>query len=317
MPDVETKVDKLTDIAAEPFADLDAQRVAFTQMGAALPRPEVGAVSEHAAPSLNGEVPVRLYRPVGRESPPLLIFLHGGGWIFGDLNSHDAACRQLVAEADCAVAAVAYRLAPEYPFPAALEDCVAAAEWLLDRAGSLGLDADRVALGGESAGANLAAVAIRHLNDRDGRRPMMQLLIHPPTDFRLTSQGIDANPTQGLDRGTLTALRDAYLPEGGWLDPDASPLLAEDLSGLPPALLITVEADPLTAEGEAYAARLAASGVETTLVRLPGLAHGFMFVSAEEPLVRDAYRRIGTMIQRAFAPIGARQPDGMDARSRP
>lgn len=304
-------------VTAGLFASLEEQRRVFAATGAALPRPEIGDITDHRVPSSGGDIDVRLYRPVSVSRPPLLVFLHGGGWIFGDLESHDAVCRHLVAQANCAVAAVAYRLAPEHPFPAGLKDCLAAAEWLLDHCDDLGLDRDRVALGGESAGANLAAVLARLLSGRSGVRPMLQLLIHPPTDLRMTSPGIDANPASGLNRETLLMIREAYLPAGDPCDPNASPGLAEDLSGLPGAIVVTVEIDPLRDEGEAYAAQLAASAVETTLVRLPGLAHGFMFLSTEEPRVLDAYRQIGRLLARAFLPLPPRQTEKSHARSKP
>jgi acetyl esterase len=288
--------------AAANLGDLTAMRAEFTRTGAALPRPEVGGVSDHAAPARGGGIPVRLYRPHGRSRPPLLIFLHGGGWMFGDLDSHDAACRRLVVDAGCAVAAVAYRLAPEHPFPAALEDCRAAVEWLLDQAEGLGLDAGQVGLGGESAGANLAAVLARQLRTRDGVRPMLQLLIHPLTDFRFESASIDEVQLPGLNRNTMTMLRAMYLPnEADILNPDASPALATDLAGSPPATVLTVEIDPLRDEGETYALQLARAGVETTLVRLPGLTHGFMFESTAIRIVDDAFRRIGALVRRGFA----------------
>lgn len=291
--------------SAAPAGGLAEMRAGFSATGASLPRPPIGRVSDHAVASPGGEVPLRLYRPASGDHPPLLIFLHGGGWMFGDLDSHDTACRRLVVDAGCAVAAVGYRLAPEHPFPAGLEDCRAAVEWLLDHAADLDLDADRIALGGESAGANLAAVLARRLARRDGVRPALQLLVHPLVDFRFQSPSITEVQVPGLTLETMTMMRALYLGEADIRHPDASPLLAASLAGLPAAIVITVEADPLRDEGEAYALKLARDGVETTLVRLPGLPHGFMFESADIRIIGQAFARIGALVARALA---ARQP---------
>ena len=287
--------------------DLPSMRAAFAAAGAALPAPEVGAVSDHLAPGGDGGVRVRIYRPEGRERPPLLIFLHGGGFMLGDVETHDAACRHLVAAAGCAVAAVGYRLAPEDPFPAGLNDCQSATEWLLDQAGALGLDPNRVVIGGESAGGNLAAVVARRLATRTGNRPMLQLLVHPLTDFRLQTPSITAIEAPGLTVEGMNMVRAVYLGAADPMDPDASPGLAADLAGLPPAIVVTVEIDPLRDEGEAYALRLATAGVETTLVRLPGLVHGFMFESARIRVVAEGIARIGAMVRRHLD-VMPRQP---------
>lgn len=293
--------------AATPATDLAAMRQAFAATGAALPRPQVGQVSDHTVAGPAGPVPVRLYRPEAVETPPLLIFIHGGGWMFGDLDSHDAACRHLVVDGGCAVAAIDYRLAPEHPFPAALEDCQAAAEWLLDQAGELGFDAARVGIGGESAGANMTAVLARKLAHRQGVRPMLQLLVHPVTDFRLEAASITEVVLPGFTPEVLQGLRAAYLGGADMLSPDVSPLLADDLSGLPTAIVVTVEVDPLRDEGEAYAHRLAVAEVETTLVRLKGLPHGFMFESTQIGIVRRAFDRIGRLLRSGFAHAPTRQ----------
>lgn len=286
--------------AAEPPGSLEEMRAGFAATGAALPRPEVGSVTDHLVVAGGMEVPVRLYRPDGIERPALLIFLHGGGFMFGDLDSHDAACRHLVVAGQCAVAAVEYRLAPEHPFPAGLDDCLAATAWLLDEADTLGFDTARIALGGESAGGNLAAVVARRLAARNGVRVMLQVLIHPLTDFRFQRPSITEVQAPGLAPDSMQMLSALYLGAADPLHPDASPELAEELKGLPTAIVVTVEIDPLRDEGEAYALRLAAAGVETTLVRLPGLVHGFMFESAAIRIVADAYERIGFLLRRHF-----------------
>lgn len=282
--------------------DLPGMRAGFAAAGAGLPRPTTADAEDLSVSGPSGDIRVRLYRIRDQVAGPLLIFLHGGGWMFGDLDSHDAACRHLVEQGRCAVAAVAYRLAPEHPFPAGLQDCTAAAEWLLDNARALGVDPGRVAIGGESAGANLAAVLARKLAGREGPRPMLQLLVHPPVDFRFEKPSITEVLAPGLTLDSLKMVRGAYLPnEADIFNPDASPALANNLGSLPPAFVLTVEIDPLRDEGEAYALQLAAAGVETTLVRIPGLVHGFMFESTDIAIIGAAYARIGQWLRGAFA----------------
>ncbi|MDB5471558.1 MAG: hydroxyacylglutathione hydrolase [Caulobacter sp.] len=293
--------------ARPPATDLAAMREGFAATGAALPRPAVGAVSDHRVSTPDGEVPVRLYRPDGLARPPLLIFLHGGGFMFGDLDSHEAACQRLVVDAGCAVAAVDYRLAPEHPFPAGLNDCEAAVTWLLDQARALGFDDTRVALGGESAGGNLAAVLARKLAARPGVRPMLQLLVHPLVDFRFQSPSITEVQVPGMGRDAMLMMSALYLGQTDNAHPDASPLLAADLGGVAPAIVVTVEVDPLRDEGEAYALKLAAAGVETTVVRLQSLPHGFMFESTAFRIVDAAFDRIGALLRRGFGAATARQ----------
>ncbi len=302
--------------AQAPSTDLGAMRAGFSAVGASLPRPQVGSIDNFVVPGGGAAIPVRLYRPQGRAGAPLLIFLHGGGWMFGDLDSHDAACRHLVVQGACAVAAVGYRLAPEHPFPSGLDDCHAAAEWLLDNAHTLGLDVDRVAIGGESAGANLAAVLARKLATRQGVRPMLQLLIHPLVDFRFEAASITEVAAPGLSPDSMRMLRSIYLTnEADIMHPDASPALAASLAGMAPAMVLTVEIDPLRDEGEAYALQLARAGVETSLVRVPGLVHGFMFESADIKIIADTFVRIGKFLRRAFAYTDA--SDAAEARHLP
>lgn len=269
----------------------------MAEAGRALPAPALAATNHNAS-----GVPVRLYQPnKASGSMPLLIFLHGGGWIQGDLETHDAACRWLAEAAGCAVLAVDYRLAPEHPFPAGLEDGVVACRWAYANAHDLGLDVDRIALGGESAGANLAAAIILRLRSSGERLPLFQLLVHPVTDLTLDHVAFgDADPN-GLARPFLEACVNLYTGDADIRNPLISPLHEADLSGLPPALVHTVEADPLRSDGEEYALRLARAGNEVLLQRLPSLPHGFMFLPATIPSVRRAFDLIGRQIARYFA----------------
>jgi acetyl esterase len=218
-------------------------------------------------------VPVRLYRSDAADAAPVLVYLHGGGWVMGGLPTHDPLCRLLADRSGCAVLAVDYRLSPEHPYPAAFEDLERAVGWLRDSGATrYGLDPTRLAIGGDSAGGHLTAVATRRARDR-GEHYAYQVLACPVIDPEMRYPDFDA---YGLDRGEMRFFWDAFAPPGqvDRRNPDLAPLNA-DLSGLPPALVITAEYDILRDEGEAYAAALAAAGVPTVAVRYPGLIHNF------------------------------------------
>lgn len=223
-----------------------------------------------------GGVAARFYRPNDRPDLGLLVYFHGGGWVIGDLESHDNVCRALANGSGHAVLSVDYRLAPEHPFPAGLEDCVTALRWAHANAASLGCRADRLAIGGDSAGGNLTAV-VANL----GVVPtVFQLLVYPVTDCTRAQPSYDENG-EGyfLTKGAMGWFIDHYLAgtHGSPTDPRVSPLFAPDahLAAGPPALVITAEFDPLRDEGDAYAARLQAAGVATSHVRFGGMFHGF------------------------------------------
>jgi acetyl esterase len=223
-----------------------------------------------------GGVPLRLHVPAASGHLPALVYLHGGGWTEGSAAGIDELCDTLARDAGCVVAAVDYRLAPEHPFPAALDDCFAATAWLAEHGGGLGIDTARLAIGGGSAGANLAAAVTLLARDRGGLALAFQLLTYPPMDHAALAD--DERAT--FQRADIEWHWSQYLPtpsDGD--DPRASPLRATDLSGLPPALVITAEHDPLTEEAEAYAERLLAAGVPVTVHRFAGAQHGF-FASA-------------------------------------
>jgi acetyl esterase len=225
-----------------------------------------------------GLVPVRIYRPVGDGPFGVLCFFHGGGFVLGDLNTHDGVCRQIAADAGCVVVAVDYRLAPEHPFPAAVEDCDAAVRWVAANAESFGGDPERLAVGGESAGGNLSAVMAQRMRDHHGPALAAQLLVYPacrmvgePTPSMLAN-------AEGyfLTAEDMQWFLNCYLSDPGEASlVTVSPALARDLSGLPPALVITAEFDPLCDDGEDYAAALKGAGVDVTLSRYDGAIHGF------------------------------------------
>jgi acetyl esterase len=241
----------------------------------------VGAVRDLAAPGPAGPVPLRLYRAAGTAEGqvlPVLIYYHGGGWVLGDLDSHDGICRRLANDSGGCVVAVDYRLAPEHKFPAAVADSAAATRWIIEQADQLRIDASRVAVGGDSAGGNLAAVMA--LMARDGYLPAVhwQLLIYPATDMAMVSRSVNAFPAgYPLTTGAMRWFIDHYLrgPEDV-VDWRASPLRAVSLAGVAPAFVITCDHDPLADEGGAYAARLVREGVRTSHLNIADQMHGFL-----------------------------------------
>ncbi len=243
--------------------------------------PQVGSVQELSAPGPHGNIPLRLYRPRG-SSPDVrlaaLVYYHGGGWVIGDLDTHDVLCRELANGAGCAVVSVDYRMGPEHRFPAAVDDCIAATYWIARNAGSLGIDATRMAVGGDSAGGNLAAVVSIAARDAGDLPIALQLLIYPATDMR---RGAPSHTTNGqgymLTSDTMTYFHDHYIDDPKHdLDWRASPLLHDDLSKLPPAFVITAGFDPLRDEGLQYAHKLSEAGNRATHVCFERQIHGFI-----------------------------------------
>lgn len=225
-----------------------------------------------------GELPVRIYRPREAALLPVLVYFHGGGWVLGNLDSLDSAVRRLAAAANCIVVSVDYRLAPEFHFPAAVDDCVSAVRWVHVHAVEFGADSQRLAVGGDSAGGNLAAAVALILRDSGGPSLAGQLLLYPVTRLHGPREGSLLTNSDGyfLRTSDLDWLENQYLGDSGDAsDPRASPLLAQDLRRLPPALVITAEFDPLCDQGDAYARRLSEAGVVCTHTRYAGAIHGF------------------------------------------
>jgi acetyl esterase len=277
-------------------------RRAFTQPDP----PPVAEMRELSADGPHGPIPLRLYRPMGSKAEallPVLVYYHGGGWVIGDLETHDTLCRQLANQAECAVLAVDYRMGPEHRFPAAVDDVLAATRWVRAHAASLGVDAERLAVGGDSAGGNLAAVVAIAARDAGDLPVAFQLLIYPATDMR---RGHPSHTTNGqgyvLTSDTMRYFHDHYIADAAHdLDWRASPLLCPDLTGLPPALVLTAGYDPLRDEGLAYAAALTAAGNRATEVCFEREIHGFILMGRVLDEADAAVSMCAAELRRALA----------------
>lgn len=270
-------LDAMRQLGAPPLHELTPElgRAAYAAMKT------VSSVVLHEIRDFDADgVKCRLYRPNASNSLPLLVYFHGGGWVIGDLDTHDDICRKLSRDAQCAVVSVDYRLAPEHPAPAALDDCIVATRWIFANTTALGVDADRIAVGGDSAGGNLAALVSMHANVK----PVFQLLVYPATDMRMGYPSHVEN-AEGylLTADSMKWFIGHYLQgdDSKKSDPMYSPILSSDeqLRKSPPTLVITAEFDPLRDEGEAFAARLASVGVSTSAVRFHGQIHAFFGMS--------------------------------------
>ncbi|RJK97107.1 alpha/beta hydrolase [Vallicoccus soli] len=241
----------------------------------------------------------RLYRP--REGAPVLVHVHGGGWVVGDLESHDAVCRSLAARSGCAVLAVDYRLAPEHPWPAALEDVEAAVAWLRREGRAHGVDPGRLALTGDSAGGGLVAALALRARDAGGPTYALQVLVYPVLDARRGGASYAQEGNGALRPAEMAWYWDAYAPPGvDRARPDVSPSAAADLAGLPPALVLSAEHDVLRDEAEDYAARLALAGVPVAATRWLGTAHGFFRRPATMDAASAAVDQVAAAVRRAL-----------------
>ncbi|RPE28526.1 aminotransferase class I/II-fold pyridoxal phosphate-dependent enzyme [Kitasatospora cineracea] len=279
-----------------------AQDLAAILATAGTPEP-VALVEDRSIPGPDGDLPIRIYRPQPAGTLPVLVYFFGGGWTLGTIDTSDAICRSLANAAGCAVVAVGYRLAPEHKFPAAVDDCHAAVDWIARHGAALGLDPDRLAVGGDSAGGNLAAGVTLRARDGGGPEIAAQLLVYPNTDYRSdTPSRRENNDPYFFNARSAQWYWDNYLadPEQG-SDPLASPLRAADHGGLPPALVITAEYDPLRDEGEAYARKLAAAGVAAELTRYPGVVHGFFAMGGVLDAGRQALAQAAGFLRDALA----------------
>jgi len=253
----------------------------------------------------DGEIPVRVYEPEAEPPYPVLVYFHGGGWVVGNLDTHDPVCRALSDAADCAVVSVDYRRAPEHTFPAAVEDCYAATEWAVDNASVFDGDSDRVAVGGDSAGGNLAAAVAQVVRDRGGPTISHQLLVYPVTNHAFDTESYEDNATgYSLTKEEMEWFWDHYLDsELDGTNPYASPLRARDLSGLAPATVVTAGFDPLCDEGVAYADRLAEAGVDTEHHHYEGAIHGFFgtLLAPDAPQARAAVAGVAPRLRSSWS----------------
>jgi acetyl esterase len=252
-------------------------RAGFAVFAAVAGPPESPVSTEdRSVPCPAGAIAVRIYRPEADTPLPVVVYFHGGGFVIGDIATHDTTCQRLAAGVPALVVSADYRLAPECRFPAAVDDCEVVTRWVSTHASEFGGDATRLAVAGDSAGANLAAVVARRARDAGGPPIAFQLLVYPATDLTRALPSHTENGTGYLlDSDTVAWFFDHYLGGADPRHPDASPLLADDLSGLPPALVVTAEFDPLRDDGEAYGERLRQAGGTVTTSRYDGMIHGF------------------------------------------
>ncbi len=306
-PQVQAILDQLAAAPGPSLADMPVAdgRALYNAMST-LTEPKdvpVGKVDTTTISGLDGEIPVRIYAPVAAAGMgPGLIYYHGGGWVIGNLDTHDALCRLIALETGFKVISVDYRLAPEHPFPAAVDDAMAAARWVEENAADLDIDANRLVVAGDSAGGNLAAV-VAQMARRGGPSIAYQALLYPVTEALADTASMAAF-AEGylLERKTMDWFVSQYVPaEADLKDPRISPLRAEDLSGLPPAYIVTADFDPLRDEGRAYAERLKEAGVAVTFVNYEGMVHGFMGMAGAIDTGRRAVADMGAALKAALS----------------
>ena len=294
-PQAQAVADFYAAVRTAPFESLgvDVARATYAASNA-VSTEEVYEIREVLA----GSIPCRLYRPSAKTDLGLLVYFHGGGWTIGDLNSHDGVCRSLANKSGHAVLSVDYRLAPEHKFPAAYDDCVTTVKWAHDNPAALGIDNTRIAVGGDSAGGNLAAaVALAEVVPLK-----FQMLIYPSVDMSMKSPSIDENAhAPVLTKAVMLWFGDNYMGENGDRTAiSASPILATDdaLKRMPPAIVITAQYDPLRDEGEAYGKRLVENGVSATITRYYGAFHGFFNMHAILDDAQSAHAQAATLLKK-------------------
>jgi acetyl esterase len=301
-----TVVEKLSSIQLPPFEQLTADylRKAYSNLA---PAPVAAASSDLVCedgliPTPAGQVKIRIYRPSPREGLPIMAFFHGGGWVTGDLDRHDPLCRELTARIGCVTVSVDYRLAPENKFPAGLDDCYAAVQWAAANASSLGADASRLALCGDSSGGNLAAATSLLARDRGGPQIICQALLYPVLDSSLDTPS-QRSLAEGyfLTRQRMEWYWKQYVKnDADRVNPYASPAHAAELKNLPAAIIFTAEFDPLRDEGASYAQRLERAGVKTTYRCYEGTIHGFISFAAAIDKGKQAIAEASVLMRSAF-----------------
>lgn len=280
---------------------LNAVQMVATELGKP-PLEMVRDVSHRIIPGPGGQLLIRIYFPHGDGPYPALVYFHGGGWVIANLDTYDSSCRAVTNAAGCVVVSVAYRQAPEFKFPAAAEDAYAALRWVMENAAIMSVDPKRVAVGGESAGGNLATVTALMARDRGTAMPIHQLLVYPITNYAFDTASYNENATaQPLNKPLMQWFWNYYLPRAAdGKNPYASPMQAKSLKGLPRATVITAEIDPLRDEGEAYAKRLNGEGVPTTMTRYNGVMHEFFSMAGVIDKGKQAVMQAATELRAAF-----------------
>ena len=273
----------------------------FVELGG--PGDDIASSQDRVIAGPAGDIPVRVYTPHGSGPFGCLVYFHGGGWVIGDIEGTNAICRTVAARAGCKVVSVGYRLAPEFKFPVPLDDCYAATEWVVENAAEIGIDGSKIAVGGDSAGGNLAAAVAIKARDADGPAIALQVLVYPVTNHSYDTQSYkDNGEGHLLTTELMTWFWDQYLESADdGRNPLASPLRASDLSGLPPAVVITAEYDPLRDEGEAYASALSSAGVAVTQKRFDGQIHAFWQMLAVFEQAYNAADMAAAELKKAFA----------------
>jgi acetyl esterase len=308
-PQIQAVMDQVAALNLPPHYEVGAvQARANAALRPRAPGPEVASVVDRSVPGPDGDVPVRVYTPEGVGPFPVLVYIHGGGMVIGTLDTSDGSCRHLCDKVGCVVVSVDYRLAPEHTFPAAPEDCYAVTKWVAENSSEIAADPSRIAVGGESAGGNLAAAVALMTRDRGGPTVLLQVLLYPMTSYDFDSASYHENAEgYSLTRTTMMWYWDQYLgSKADVTNPYAIPASSTNLKGVAPAIVLTAEFDPLRDEGEAYAKQLSAAGVNTTCTRYDGVIHGFFGMSAVVDKSKEAVNQVAAALKTAFAMTGAR-----------
>lgn len=305
-PQAQTLINQMSAFGASPLSSMSPvevrqQYLVIQTLQGGEPEP-VNQVQDRDLPGLAGNIPVRIYTPHGSEPFPILVYFHGGGFVIGNIATHDPLCRTLANEVECIVVSVDYRLAPEHKFPAAVDDAYAATQWVAANAAEINGDPRRIAVGGDSAGGNLATVVALKARDQGEPIPIYQVLIYPVTDAT-QSQPSYEEYQEGylLTKDNMSWFFSHYLSSDTDVkNPYLSPLWAPDVQGLPPGLVITAEFDPLRDEGEAYATRLQAAGIPVVCSRYSGMIHGFCLMSEILDQGKKAIAEVVAALRTAF-----------------
>jgi len=293
-PQMKVILDQFAAAGGQPIHSMtpaEARAAVDALIGAFKVEPKaIAKVEDRTIPGPDGDIPIRVYSPAGHGPFGALIYFHGGGWVVGNVPAYDGVCRELAYGSGCVTVSVEYRLGPEHKFPAAPEDCYAATKWIAAHAPELQIDPDRIAVGGDSAGGNLAAVVSQMARDRGGPKLAFQLLIYPATNCvsETPSQREFTEDGYILSRADMDWFYGHYLNAGDKANPYACPGLAKNLANLPRAYVMTAEIDPLRDEGEAYAEALRSAGVTVNTHRFTGVCHGFIFWSGVLDKARQA-----------------------------